>query len=753
MSATLLGKVQRIVELETDSPEMLEALDAVSHFYTEREAEAGAGGDGRRRSGGAINNSNTNNPSKSRHTLRSELSRKNYVLACQFLQGLDRIRERLEAAQGAVVALEDGSARINTRIQAASDSMLTFLDEATALEAQRNDLRAQATKIEAFLEQYQLSEAEIAALHREPIEANRGDTFFSALERLDVIRVETNRLVGSEHQGTGFELLDALSAHQEKAFARLYAWVQDQVGNLDSEAAEADPVIQKAVKTLYATPTFYKHCQDIVISVRRATVVKNFVAALSYQPATEGDHVVSRKIRPLDIHANDPVRYASDMLAWAHQAVVTERELVRSLFQASQASMADGRQGQPEAKGETNAPASEGEGEDEDAAAAAADATPLTNQRMLREIMEGLGHPLEMRVSQIVESGGGSPLDAFKLSGLLAFYHVTLVDVLGDDSAVVLAIQSCRENMYKSFLQSLTCLGKEVGEHIRDCLGNISGSTDHQTAGAREASVITLDLQPSAALKEMLRTLSSILRTSRTALTPPSEQEADVSPILEAFLLPFAAAQRDFLGRMAQERSEDQQGDSVARLFSDTSSDEAIFLMNCFISAVRILEAEETQLVPHSPDDTLVAEKSRAAVEHWSGVVREGIPQLRRVVVDYHSRRVLDRTGLGSVLAARDIALAGGDAGTALSTYPTLSAEAVQVVVEAFNAALFTIFVADYERITDPDEKNEARIDTMKRVAEGYEVIWDMVTDDANQYSDRSFLVHTPDQVRILLDV
>eukprot|EP00975_Prorocentrum_lima_P052278 10951699-Prorocentrum_lima.AAC.1 len=84
MSGSLRGKVQRLVALETDRPELLEALDSVAQFYTPGQTAAtdfGVGG---------------------RHTLRGELSKKNYALACQFLQGLDRIRERVETAQKAV---------------------------------------------------------------------------------------------------------------------------------------------------------------------------------------------------------------------------------------------------------------------------------------------------------------------------------------------------------------------------------------------------------------------------------------------------------------------------------------------------------------------------------------------------------------------------------------------------------------------------------------------------------------------------
>jgi len=36
--------------------------------------------------------------------------------------------------------------------------------------------------------------------------------------------------------------------------------------------------------------------------------------------------------RPIEMHAHDPVRYTGDMLAWIHQAVASENEFLKALF-------------------------------------------------------------------------------------------------------------------------------------------------------------------------------------------------------------------------------------------------------------------------------------------------------------------------------------------------------------------------------------------------------------------------------------
>jgi hypothetical protein len=36
--------------------------------------------------------------------------------------------------------------------------------------------------------------------------------------------------------------------------------------------------------------------------------------------------------RPIEMHAHDPLRYVGDMLAWLHQAVASEYELLNRVF-------------------------------------------------------------------------------------------------------------------------------------------------------------------------------------------------------------------------------------------------------------------------------------------------------------------------------------------------------------------------------------------------------------------------------------
>ena len=62
-----------------------------------------------------------------------------------------------------------------------------------------------------------------------------------------------------------------------------------------------------------------------LIAVRKPTLTRSFLDAL-----TRGGP--GGMPRPIELHAHDSLRYIGDMMAWIHQAVAGEREMVEGLF-------------------------------------------------------------------------------------------------------------------------------------------------------------------------------------------------------------------------------------------------------------------------------------------------------------------------------------------------------------------------------------------------------------------------------------
>ena len=118
--------------------------------------------------------------------------------------------------------------------------------------------------------------------------------------------------------------------------------------------------------------------------------------------------------RPIELHAHDAVRYVSDMLAWVHQAIASERELVTSLFAplaapATTPLVASARSVEP----------------------------PVLDaliHRMLDRSLAGCGRLLRMRVQQTLRAEQQA-LCLLRLYFVLSFYRDTLRHTLNETSS------------------------------------------------------------------------------------------------------------------------------------------------------------------------------------------------------------------------------------------------------------------------------------------------------------------------------
>lgn len=79
----------------------------------------------------------------------------------------------------------------------------------------------------------------------------------------------------------------------------------------------------------------FRYALDEYSGARRTAVVNSFISAL-----TVGDlhlnfsfdqHRNISHTRPIEMHSHDPLRFASDILAWIHQLAASEKEHLNSL--------------------------------------------------------------------------------------------------------------------------------------------------------------------------------------------------------------------------------------------------------------------------------------------------------------------------------------------------------------------------------------------------------------------------------------
>ncbi|CAN0431647.1 unnamed protein product, partial [Laminaria digitata] len=71
----------------------------------------------------------------------------------------------------------------------------------------------------------------------------------------------------------------------------------------------------------------------------------------------------------------------------------------------------------------------------------------------------------------------------------------------------------------------------------------------------------------------------------------------------------------------------------------------------------------------------------------------------------------------------------------------------LSVALRAFYSSLFTLVMPDFERLRRPGTRADARRSTALLVAEAHEAVHGLVSREDSGYADRSFLLHTPEQV------
>ena len=174
--------------------------------------------------------------------------------------------------------------------------------------------------------------------------------------------------------------------------------------------------------------------------------------------------------RPIELHAHDPLRYVGDMLAWVHQAIAAERELLEGLFgvraegrgrMVGEVRRVRRREGDGVETMEQREGREEGEEEEEwmaelmDAAVGGLCA-PLkvgfscssVHARIfflvryrIRAHTRLLGR-IQVRVQQTIRSQESSIM-SYKIANLLQFYMLTMQRTIGEDAALSKALKEC----------------------------------------------------------------------------------------------------------------------------------------------------------------------------------------------------------------------------------------------------------------------------------------------------------------------
>ncbi|KAK3112308.1 Golgi transport complex subunit 6 [Teratosphaeriaceae sp. CCFEE 6253] len=456
------------------------------------------------------------NTAESRRDLRLDVQQELIECNGEIVADFGKVAEQLKRIGTAIANLNNSCVEMRKHIGAASRETGPMLDEAKTIMADRRQLKEKQQILAAFEAHFVVSDADLSLLTSTALPVN--DDFFRLLTRVRRIHEDSQVLLGSENQRLGLEILEQSSQQLNAAFQKLYRWVQREFNSLDLENPQISSAIRRALRVLAERPALFQNCLDFFAEAREHILSKNFYAALTGSPV-DADHPVLGKA--IELSAHDPLRYVSDMLAWAHSATVSEREALEVLFISEGDEIAKSIQAGIESEPWSHA--------DDGDANSVFDGRKALNELVDRDLVD-VFRQLRQRTGQVVQSHEDATL-AYKISNLVVFYCTIFSNLLGDRSALLEILRPLSQTAMRSFRAIMR-------DHVVNLHADLAFSPD--------------DLSPPDFLVEALETLTVLMKSYDTSVVTSdrAQRVEGFQPILQEALDPFLAGCENITKRL-----------------------------------------------------------------------------------------------------------------------------------------------------------------------------------------------------------
>jgi conserved oligomeric Golgi complex subunit 6 len=462
---------------------------------------------------------NFNNTAEARRQLRLDIQDEVIKANGEVLSDFGGVVEELRRVEAIISRISTTCATLRSYIEEGNKLTAPMREEAGDLLSRRKDTEVKQVLLGAFSSHFVLAESEEAILTSSD---NIDNTFFTTLAKLKRIHADSQVLLSSASDRLGLSILDHSSQLLNTAFQKLFRWTQREFRTLDLENPQLSTSMRRALRVLAEKPALFNSSVDNFASTRETTLSNAFHSALTGQ----GDHTVGK---PIEFQAHDPLRYISDMLAWAHSATVGEREALEVLFIGEGEALAKGIQ-----EGIENDPWSRNVPESADAEAF--DGKKALDALVSRDIA-GVSRLLRQRAEQVIQ-GQEDAIIAFKIANLLAFYKNTFKKLLGVDSEIMNTLNQLQSSAQRQFRiamsdsvalmkpdLSVTPTSTAAPDFLKDALETLknllkSYDTSVAATGGADDSQFTIQSLLSTALEPFLSGALSIT----SSLTPPNQQ-------------------------------------------------------------------------------------------------------------------------------------------------------------------------------------------------------------------------------------
>lgn len=499
-------RVKKLLELKSDTPEFLEALDALASI----QAESGS------RQEDAFRRD-------ARRHLRFDLEDRSLRLIEAFISEGERVHETIRSVRVAVSDLERETTKALGDLESAENATTRFVEESSSLREARREAEQRAETVAAFLQRFQLTEKEQQSLQKQVPDMD----FFNALTRVRKIRDECSELLSGAHQSAGLEIFEQMAAYQNQAQDVVYAWMKQECADgtaareLETESKRA--LFSKAFAEFkHSSPAYYSHGIELISKARRVEVSKKFSILVHEK---HQDHMVT-----------DPVRSLSDLLTSLHEVCAEERDLYQNLFHTAvgvsayrsfvdmseDPSLVLDNNGGSVTPLSSNLPGGTKTGK--------STLDPTEQQECLESALAGLSPTLKARVSNCIE-GIQDSVASFRAVQVLDFYLDTLhaffplESTNSEEDNPLIVVRSLKEEASWKFFHLVEAKASEL------------------QMSARTRALPGSDLSASFEVLELVRCLRDVLASIRDhSLVQRKQQNAsleETTKALKAFVVPI----------------------------------------------------------------------------------------------------------------------------------------------------------------------------------------------------------------------
>ena len=631
------------------------------------------------------------NTPETRRNLRLDVQQELIECNGAIVKDFGKVASQLRRIGAVVESLNASCAEIRKHVAAANRETGPMLDEARTILEEKTQVETKQTVLTAFSSHFVVSDAELKTLTStaEPV----SDDFFRVLTRVKKIHHDCRLLLGSDNQRLGLEIFEQSSRQLNAAFQKLYRWTQREFKSLDLDNPQISAAIRRALRVLAERPTLFRSCLDAFAEARESTLSNNFYAALT-GAHTGSDRALTGKA--IELSAHDPLRYISDMLAWAHAATVSEREVLEVLFISDGDEIAKSIQTGLEVE-----PWSRAQADDDDP-----DAVPVFDGRKsLNELVErdlaGVFRQLRQRTEQVIQSHEDATL-SYKIANLAVFYSNIFSSLLGADTSLLDTLQPLHETALRSFRSTMR---------------------DHVASLQSDAALATDDLAPPDFLLEALETLQILMKSYDTSMvtTDRAMRSEGFQPILQDALDPYLAGCEQITRRLR-------------------GAEAHIFSLNCLLATKHTLK--------------------KYAFADRTEELEPQIEDHKKELVNFTHVRLLNESGLrmlvDNVAAPEDLSIYYKDASSLVSAaqqldafLPTATDDARVSLSQLEDGILAKGVIEDAtERFCEDFEELEALIVRADEIREGR---LDGKQDADDEIWLRDVFPRTGDEIRVLL--